>query len=412
MRNRLRCPSVRVEVVTSWSELASFRDEWSALLGRSSSNEPTLSPTWLGAWWQTFGNDDGRKLRVALVFRGDRLVGLAPLYARRVWYRNAIPLRRLELLGSGERQEDEICSDYINIIAEAGQEPLIARAVVTALVRGQLGGWDELVLDTMNANAPMTGQMVQKLASAGCKVTEEPRRPCPYVTLPGSWDEYLAALSGNGRYTVRRALRDLEKWAGDSVELVRARDPAEVERGLAILVDLHGERWQQAGREGVFRSEKFLAFHRQVMPELLAREALDLLCLRCKGEPVASVYNIVWNNKVYFYQSGRRTDLPRQIRPGIAIHGYAIQHAIAQGRTVYDFLSGVSQYKSHLSTAENPLVQVRATPRRSLAALLYRQAMRSEDAVREVRRRWREYRAGSRPSDERADASSPTSSER
>ena len=239
---------MRVEVVTSWSALTAHRQAWSELLQRSSCNVPTVSPLWLDAWWQTFGSDDGRQLRALLIFRGSRLVGLAPLLARRIWYRKVLPLRRIEFVGSGERQEDEICSDYLNIICEAGKEPIVARAVADALVRGALGRWDELVLDVMNGRAIMTNEMIDKLERVGCLVEKIERNPCPVANLPATWDEYLAQLSSNSRSTVRRTLRAVEKWAGDTLEVTRAETPADLERGEKILIDLHGQRWREAGR--------------------------------------------------------------------------------------------------------------------------------------------------------------------
>ncbi|MEM9490767.1 MAG: GNAT family N-acetyltransferase, partial [Myxococcota bacterium] len=296
---------MNIDVATAWPDLAQRMGEWSALLDRSSSNDPTLSPLWLEPWWQVFGPDDGRALRSITVDRGGRLIGLAPLLVRPYRHRGVVPVRRVELLGSGEAEEDEICSDYLNVIAEAGKEPLVARAVVRALIDGAIGSWDELCLDYLDRAAPMTGALIRQLERAGCRVEIAPRGQCLYTPLPNDWDTLLKQLSSDGRYLARRALRDLGKWAGDEIELVQAESTEDLARGRDILIDLHGQRWGAAGRPGgVFASTRFTAFHDRVMPALLERGALDLLWLVCKGEPVAAVYNVVWNGKVYFYQSG------------------------------------------------------------------------------------------------------------
>ena len=385
-----------VKVVNSWVELALHQDDWAALLERSSCNEPTLSPMWMAAWWRVFGGEDGRVIRAVLLYDHGRLVGLAPLLARTVRYRNLIPIRRIELIASGEPEADEICSDYVGLIAERGMERQVAHAVVNALVQGSLGSWDELVLDVMNAESPMTEHTIRQLRRACLPVELVERRPCPYTPLPSRWDDYLSRLSSSDRYLVRRSVRDLEKWAGGSIEVEHAKSGAELAIGQQILIDLHGQRWQQAGTGGVFSSEKFLRFHRLIMPALLEQGQLDLMWLRCKGEPIAAIYNIIWDNKVYFYQCGRRTDLPKKIRPGIAMHAYAMQHAIAMGRTSYDFLSGASRYKKQLAQGVTPLVQVRATRPGSPAALAQRLAVRGENLARVLRDRIRQRRGGSK----------------
>jgi CelD/BcsL family acetyltransferase involved in cellulose biosynthesis len=135
---------------------------------------------------------------------------------------------------------------------------------------------------------------------------------------------------------------------------------AELERGSAVLRALHGERWSASGRRGAFASRRFRAFHDQVMRALLAAGALELSWLSVRGEPVAALYNFSWNGKVYFYQSGRKLDVPTSVRPGIVAHVFAIRRAIEAGRLEYDFLGGASQYKRKLATAARPLLSVRA----------------------------------------------------
>jgi CelD/BcsL family acetyltransferase involved in cellulose biosynthesis len=318
---------------------------------------PMLSPAWIVNWWQVFGPHGGRRLRVAVFTQGERLVGLAPLLARRQVYPLGIPFRRLELLASGEPEKDEICSEYIGIVAERGVERDVAAAFCSALASGQFGDWDELVAPGMAGDGPMPGLLLDALRSKGIDAESVPSGACSYVPLPQSWDDYLAALPSSGRYVVRRSLRDFESWSGGSVELRFARTPSELDAGLLVLKALHAERWSGGG---VFNSKRFNAFHDAVTRDLLAENALELSWLVARGQPIAAAYNIVWNGKEYFYQSGRALDVPKEIRPGIVLHALAIRRAIVAGRLEYDFLRGRSQYKRQLATATRPLVRIRA----------------------------------------------------
>ena len=178
--------------------------------------------------------------------------------------------------------------------------------------------------------------------------------------LPASWDDYLASLPSAGRYLVTRSLRVFDEWADGGAELHEARTASELDAGKRVLAALHGERWGRSGRTGAFRSPRFAAFHDEVMQRLLAEGALELLWLTVRGDPVAVVYNIMWKGKVYFYQSGRKIEVPKGVRPGIVMHARAIERAIAAGRREYDFLAGASQYKMQLATATRPLLRVRA----------------------------------------------------
>lgn len=386
-----------IEVITRWDELIARRQAWLDLLARSSTNDPMLSPQWLETWWQVFG--EGRSLQALLVHQDGRLIGLAPLLARQIWHRRAVPLRRLELLATGEDEADEIYSEYLNLIGEQGQEGVVAREFVTALREGALGPWDELSLDMLDGCSPMTRALLHELRRARLLEDVTSHRPCPYIPLPATWEEYLGQMSSSRRYFLKRTLKAFEQWAGDEVVLRRAVTPDELDQGFEILVDLHGKRWQHAGGRGVFSSERFSRFHRAAMDKLLASGNLELTWL-CKGDrPLAAIYNIVWDNKVYFYQSGRCTDVPSKVRPGIAIHIYAIQDSIKRGRAKYDFLVGNMRYKQQLSLAHTRLIRIRASRAGSVAAVA-RNLVEHGTALARVLRRSAHGQSPQRPTED------------
>lgn len=368
------------EVITDARALERLAPEWEALLEASVNNEPTLSPLWMLSWWRVFS--EGRKLATVAFRDGDRLVGLAPMCMRTRWFRRALPLRRVDALASGEPQEHEICSEYIGVLAEAGREEDVARRLATAL--GDLGAFDELVFPAMAGDGPWPELLSRAFRDAGMRVTTEQTDTARYVSLPESWEAYLAGLGSKHRYVVRRALRDFERWSEGEHQLHRADDLASLTRGRHILHELHASRWGEIDHAGAFASPKFRAFHDDVMEQLLARDALDLWWLEVRGEPVAALYNIVWNDKVHFYQSGRLATLPPKVRAGIAIHAYVMQKAIAAGRREYDFLGGEAQYKRQLASSERALVTLVAE-RASVRTRARRAAERGIDGARALR---------------------------
>jgi CelD/BcsL family acetyltransferase involved in cellulose biosynthesis len=332
---------------------------WRDLLGRSAADEPMLDPTWLLPWWRVYGQGTGRRLRICLFHEGGRLVGLAPLARRRYWYGSCLPFARLEPLGADVDEGDGVCSEYLNIIAERGAEVRVADALAQALATGAAGRCDELVLAAMDGTGPMPRLLGEALTRAGYRTDVRITGSAPYIPLPACWEHYLQALGRHRRYLVR-SQRDFDAWAGSEAQIRRAATAADLDEGQRILLALHGERWEGTGQAGAFRAPRFAAFHAAVLPQLLDRGALDLLWLTVRDEPVAAAYNIRWNGKVYFYQCGRRPDLPREVRPGILLHAHAIRAAIAAGLREYDFLGGAARYKQQLALAARPLVQVRA----------------------------------------------------
>ncbi|HKV39497.1 MAG TPA: GNAT family N-acetyltransferase [Blastocatellia bacterium] len=354
-----RASGLECRIIDDAGALDRLRPQWTALMERSTENVVTLTPAWMLTWWRVFGRLDGRELKTALLYDNGRLVGIAPWLKRRHVYRGHLPFQRIEPLGTGEDPQDEVCSDYADLIAERGFEAAVANSLAAALASGAFGDWDELVLPASSGEAPLPRMLADSLAGIGFQACSETIGEVFYIPLPDSWEEYLGALRGPDRYYLRRSLRDFESWSGSDYELKTASCAPELERGKEILIELHNERWKREGHGGAFASSLFTAFHSELLPRLLDERAVELSWLTVRGEPIAALYNIVWDGKVYFYQSGRKPGVPKGIRPGVVIHQAAIKQAIEAGRREYDFLGGPSQFKRQMALASRPLDRIR-----------------------------------------------------
>jgi CelD/BcsL family acetyltransferase involved in cellulose biosynthesis len=355
---------LRIRVVRSLGDIELIAPRWRRLMEQAAHAEPVLTPLWLIAWWREFGEIDGRVMQALVVEDSGELVGLVPLALRRARLGHAIPVRRLELFGTGEDEAHEICSEYVGALVARRREGEVADATARALCDGSVGPWDELSMTAMSGWDPFVPRLVTALHASGIAAQIRPTGECPYIPLPATWDEYLRALGSTRRYVVTRSLRELDKWAGASGwRVCRAQTAEQLAEGRRILGDLHAERWRAAGRNGVFSSARFARFHDVVLPRMLEGEdgvSLELAWLLARGEPIAVAYNVVYAGRVYFYQSGRRVDLPKGLRPGIALHALSIRASIEAGRHEYDFLGGASRYKRDLALAARPLVTLRA----------------------------------------------------
>jgi len=330
---------------------------WRGLLRRSSSDEPMLSPDWLLTWWDLYGQD--REMRVGCWERDGELVGLALLNQRNHRYLPGLAFRRLEPLGSDVHELDGVCSDYLNVIAESGEEGRVAHSFVRALQAGEFGRWDEWVCSGMDAEHPMTLALQSAFAEAGYAVRRDELEEAPFVTLPPTWDAYLATLNKKRRQSLTHALRDFKNWAGDDSRVCSVRGFEDLDRASTVLADLHRQRWLTEGSEGVFAASRFAEFHKRYQRLALDRGELELTWIEVRGEPVAVHYSIVANGKLYFYQTGRKVDVPPSVRLGIVQVIFGLQKAIEQGLREFDFLPGLAQYKSLFKSGAHPIVQLR-----------------------------------------------------
>ncbi len=346
---------LQCSLLTTLTQLEEIATSWDALLSQSATNEPMQSSIWLHNWWRVYGGEEGRQLRVLTIRRDDRLIGIAPFSARPVRHLRALALQRLELMGTGEREEDETCSEYVGLIAARGEEQCVSDVFGACLHEGAMGVWDEVVMPAMSSEATISALTAKALGRA---TKYEIQSGAPFIALPNSWDDYMKGMSSSRRYLIRRSVRAWEKWAGEEPTLHKIEKAEDVDKGFELLANLHAERWKDKCHVGAFTSPLFESFHRQTMHDLFAAGALWLCWLEVKGKPVAALYNIVWNKQVRFYQSGRVMDVPQKVRPGVVMHACAIRQAIELGYTHYDFLAGTTRYKMQLANNVRPLVQL------------------------------------------------------
>jgi CelD/BcsL family acetyltransferase involved in cellulose biosynthesis len=371
-----------VALVDDLAALRRLEPEWARLLAATAKPEPMLSPAWVLTWWKHY--QAGRSLAVGVFRDRDALVGVAPLCRRKFKYRAGIPFRRLELMGAGGEEVDGVCGEYLGPIDAKGRETDVARAFAAALQRDALGPWDELVLEHMDGHGAMTAALIEALPAIRGDLTCHTEVQAYYLPLPADWEAFLATLHGKRRQKFRRTWKDFVAWVGDKgYVLERARSAEDVPRGMTILAALHAQRWQEEGQQGVFASPRFSRFHQQFATRLLEDNQLDLLWLTVGNEPVAAHYSFAVGGKVYFYQSGRRMDVPSNVRIGIVMFMLAIQDAMARGLAEYDFLGGESAYKLSFTTLTRPLLSARVA-RRTLREITRRGLSSAAHAARRL----------------------------
>lgn len=347
-------------IVSRTDEWRRLEPQWRRLVEQCSNPAVTLTWPWLDTWWSTFG-DETRELRVVLVERGGELVGAAPLLRRTRPIRRAgwLPLRRVELMASGEERGSPICSDYIGWPVLAGHEEEVATEVLSVLTGDMRRDWDEVLLPDMDDESPMVAAIRAAGRRCGLSVTTERREPCAVLTLERDWDAMLAVLPSGLRYKIRRGLKELES-VGGRYEVI-SRPEHDWQGAFEHLVKLHQARWTGKGHPGAFKHPRRLQFHREVIPRLLADGQVRLgLLYGDSGEPIGAIYNPLFRGHVMFYQSGIRPAGSSHLRPGLLLHALEVQAAVARGDAEYDFLKrGHSAYKDNWTSRTRDLVRLR-----------------------------------------------------
>lgn len=341
-------PGTRIAPLTMqcWSTerwLAS-QASWEALQRGSASDALFLSWDWLTQWWHTFGPRLGRT-DVRAFYRGERLVGFAPLYRRTLRRAVLVPTHSVQVMGLAWRETRPLISEYLDVIAPAAEIDAVRNACVCNLL--EEGDWSEFVIGLSDC----TGKWHAGFAGAPQLYARDLDRSTSYhADLTAGFAAYLRDLHQSTRRSVWNLRRRLAQYGDVRCEFAGAAD---IPQGFLDLNRLHKLRWHRSA----FSGER-LAFHEQLAMRAAQRDELRLSRLHVGGRVVSVLYDLRKGSRQYNIKMAFDPGFSARLSLGLLHLGYAMEAAAAEGSTQYDFLAGPGQrsdFKRLLSQHRSPL---------------------------------------------------------
>ena len=315
------------------SEFDTMREEWNELLNQSASDSVFLRWEWMHTWWDIFKQK--RRLLILTARSNGRLVGIAPFYIETA---GLLRTRYLKLCS------EELSPDYLDIIAEKGQETEVARDIVNYII-GCTGEWDVIALDNLLANSILlTDPSLFMDYSHTVRVTQT----CPYIKIQGTFEHYYRTREGLVRFSLEKKHKKLIKEMKVNHAIVRD------ENGLATALDdlylLHRKRAKEKGIQSNFLSPDVKRFHKEVGRLFLRDQILNLQFLYGDKNPISALYAFNYGNKTYYYQAGSDPEWGKWSVGGVLLY-LTLQKAFNDGYDEFDLLKGAESYKSLWSNA-------------------------------------------------------------
>jgi CelD/BcsL family acetyltransferase involved in cellulose biosynthesis len=232
-------------------------------------------------------------------------------------------------------------ADYLDALVAPGSEDPFWREFLEAGLPALGGG--PLRLPGLVDGTPALSLLPSICRERGLSCVVEEMDRAPFVSLPGSFEEYLERLGAKERHELRRKMRR----AGDLLPGLAfrvTRTPGELANDLPSFARLH--RKSHPDKEA-FMDEAMEAFFREVAEGFLASGRLRLGFLSTEGVDVASVFQFRTDGAMLLYNSGYDPEL-RAANPGLVLIARSIGQAVEEGCAEYDFLRGTERYKYDL----------------------------------------------------------------
>jgi CelD/BcsL family acetyltransferase involved in cellulose biosynthesis len=300
-----------------------------------------LSWDWIGTWLTTAPGD----APLLLTIRDCSTIIALAIFQTSKLKRRFTTSYALTLNRTGDPYNDIINIEYNDLLIDRCYSAEIWPSVITFLKNAELPKspfpkWDELHV------AMATDKVEQFARDAQLMILELAHKPSWFVDLDvvrRAGKPYLETLSSNARYQIRRAIRLYEK--DGLVVGRRAQSLDQAKAYFAELKDLHQAYWIRRGMPGGFSNQYFETFHWALVQNCLELGTVEIFRVSAGGKLIGQVYNFVYRNRVYSYQSGFNYEENPKAKPGLVSHYLCIQQHLEEGALVYDFMAGDNRYK-------------------------------------------------------------------
>lgn len=266
-------------------------------------------------------------------------------------------------------------SDVFDMVYEPAHRSAADHLAATLLRRRirltRLDGCSPLVDALRRARPPMT---VETDAS-------------PYIRLPDTADELLAARSSRFRANVRKARRSLETLGELSYRDHRGGQ-AGMDDAFAAMLGVEAASWK--GREGsaIDARSDTLRFYRELALDGPARAWTRLATLRVGDRVVAAQLDLEAAGR----RAGLRTsfvdDLDGRQSPGLVLLWAVLTDEVDRGLRIHDFGGGADAWKRHWTDTSSPRVTLRSWPATTAGHLTFGARRRIKPVVKPLLRRF------------------------
>ncbi|MFI6515346.1 GNAT family N-acetyltransferase [Spirillospora sp. NPDC050679] len=315
-----RAATWSTEVCRDEAALLKAAGQWQELYERCPSATPFQAYAWARSWWYHYGAPG--RLRLVLVRRNDRLVGVAALVLRRRW-----GCLVLEPLAAAQ-------SDFGDVLLDPEHAQQAARRMAAALAEEP--GWHVL-------SFPETRPSSSAYLLAGHwprPVWRVPASTCLQLEA-GDTASFLGRLPGRTASKTRARLRKI-----DACHLSVAPTPADqAAQAVHELLDLHIRQWQGRGINPEHMSDRFRRHLADAVTTMVGQGQAEIFQYRQNGALVASDLVLVGGDFVGGYLFGCDPGLRGRVDVSLMLVRQDLEFAHRQGKPTLNFLRGTESYK-------------------------------------------------------------------
>jgi len=308
-------------------------------------------------WWRHFGSDN--ELFIVILLRDGAVQGIAPFQIETVKLYGRY-FRRLGFIGS--RWE----VDRPRLLFPSDDRGP-TRALVGFLA-ARRKKWDLCELHEQPTGSEGLGALEQAFRAAGYLVGRSRDSACAYLTIQGTWEQFLAGKSQTFRKNLKTAGRRL-RAAGEVGYRVYDTAPEVLEQ-LEVYRGIEARSWKRDQGVGVSRDGDYFEFYREMAELFARRREFVIRMLTVGGTPVAGTFGLSYAGTFYSLQIAHDSAFKRS-SPGTYLEGLEMEQCFGDGYREYEFLGGFLNNKSRWTSTFRHTTQLHVYRRRPFFVALH-----------------------------------------
>lgn len=320
---------------------SALASKWKTLQ-QNATNSIFTSWLWINEWLETAPDD----LYIIEACDHEKALGLGIFCETKRSILGVANIKQWWLHKTGQQHLDQIWLEYNDFLLAKTNEAEIRNEMIQYLKNNVLTAHEFIIGLTENTVHESFAHHFKNnrtlIRSVGHLIDHQ-----QYAT---SYDQNV--ISKNTRYQIRRTERLLSEQGKLAFNVIT--DSAEILSNMADIAQLHIQRWQQEPEGSGFNNPNFTNFLINMIKDDDDND-IQLAILSLNGKNIGYLINYVYQGKISFYLSALNDQFPKNIKIGLLVHRYAIEHYAGCDIPIYDFLAGDAQYKRSLANTRYSL---------------------------------------------------------
>jgi CelD/BcsL family acetyltransferase involved in cellulose biosynthesis len=329
---------ITIKTIISTEAFAELRNDWNVLLSQSSSDNVFLTWEFCFTWWNAF--KENKQLLIILIYDGNGLVGVAPLYRSYTREFGFTKKRQLEFIGG-----TETFFEGLDFILAPDRETEILTEIFKYLYSEDVPNWDVINLTSYRETSKVLPYLMSILELNNHSNEIYAVRECVALDFPETFQEFLSTLSKGTRKKLKNN-KSLLFELGD-VHFEYYNSTHCLENAYEEFLEIHQKRQHSKGNEGSFRENRknYLTFHKNLIKVLEPLEWAFIAFIRVGPKVISGRYNYIYHGTLYAYSLGFDPDWS-DYNPGSVLTYTTFEHLLSNTSVRRcDFLRGLGSHK-------------------------------------------------------------------